>query len=108
MTITLISGRTKRYHIKIVDAAGTEYTPEPGDLVTLTVKKAATGEPLILKNGTEIVFDPEDTADMEPGMYIYDVVIRLVNGDLYTVIPPPPHIGAAYAGFKLQRGVYDE
>ena len=108
MTITIIRGRAKRYHIGIIEGAESEYTPAEGDVITLTVKKSVNDdEPLIVKTGQDNLFEPEDTAQLEPDMYVYDVVLQLVNGEPYTIIPPPCS-GKAYADFKVLRGVRDE
>ena len=66
-----------------------------GDLATFTVRQNAKSRVLIKKeykdltgNVLEINVDPEETEELEAGIYVYDVEIRFKDGRVKTIIPP--------------------
>lgn len=101
--ISIIKGRTKRLKLTI-KALDEDYTLQPGDTVITTVKRSIyDDEPVLVKTGLDIVFNPQDTMTLEPGDYVFDVVLRMASGDVYTVIPA----SGGYSSIKLLRGVYN-
>lgn len=69
---------------------GAKFVPADGDVITFTVKKTANdATALITKNavGTQIKLDPEDTASLTFGSYVYDIAITYADGDVDTFIP---------------------
>lgn len=101
--ISIIKGRTKRLRLTI-KAGGEDYSLQPGDIVFTTVKRSIyDDEPVLVKTGVDIVFHPQDTMSLEPGDYVYDIVLRMASGDIYTIIPA----NGGYSDIKLLRGVYN-
>lgn len=104
-TISLICGRTKRIVVNIKNTDGEPYELVEGDEICLTVKqKLRDLNEVLMKKGTEITFDPNDTASLEPGEYVYDVSLKMSNGDVFTLIPHPSS-GKSFADFILMKGV---
>ena len=88
-TITITRGDSASFHIDIVDASGTEYVLQDGDIVTFTVKKSTkTEDILIQKTGQDVEIEHEDTADLRYGTYAYDVQLTYANGHIDTFIGP--------------------
>ena len=91
-TIHLTRGDTARL---LIDRAmnvitGTEYVFTPEDVVSFTVKKTVFDAlPLLQKKvpgGEQIHIEPEDTAALAFGRYVYDVKITTADEDVYTVV----------------------
>lgn len=70
---------------------------EPGDIVEMTARKrAGSGERAMYKrveefseDGTAIIaINPEDTAEMSFGTYMYDIQLTFADGTVVTVIKP--------------------
>ena len=85
-TIYLTRGDTARFDIVVQNPDGTVYTPEAGDVITFTAKISAGRNAVISKTGSTIALAPADTASLSSGEYIYDVDIKLANGDVHTII----------------------
>lgn len=80
-----------------IDFALTNYVYEAGDVVYLSVKRKSGDTAYILQKvitpavGTsEVVFcfEHEDTNDIAPGSYVYDVQVSLASGGVQTPIGP--------------------
>ena len=74
------------------------------DTLTLTVSRSVDlTDPLIQKTATGtpyITIEPEDTAGMQPGRYVYEVKLRTADGRVETVtgfIPPAFRLGRSLA-----------
>lgn len=90
-SISLTKGDTLKITIEIKNADGTVYTPISGDAIRFAMKKNITDAVcLIIKeipvNTMQLEFAPSDTANMDYGIYVYDMQITLVNGDVYTFV----------------------
>jgi hypothetical protein len=85
-TIRLTRGDTARFDIVVKNPDGTVYTPVEGDVITFTVKPSAGKSATFTKTGASIVINPTDTANLANGDYVYDVDIKLANGDVNTII----------------------
>lgn len=90
-TIYLTRGDSANLNVEIINDAGDIYTLEDGDVCEFTVKKYTTSNEVILKkqitNG-EMKINPDDTRNLDYGIYYYDVQVTMKNGDVCTVIPP--------------------
>lgn len=96
-SITLTRGDSAELELTITDANGDAYDYS-GDTVKFGVKRRATDTtPAMLVKEFEdgkITFNPEDTANMEYGDYLYDVQLEHTTGagteneatEVYTVI----------------------
>lgn len=68
-----------------------EYTMKSDDVLVLSVKKNTSDEKALIEKSVTgintIHIEPADTKDLPTGGYKYDVQLRTVKGDVYTVIP---------------------
>ncbi len=85
------------------DDEGAPYEPQTGDSVRFALKKNIEDEEcLVLKEipiETMVLYlEPEDTKDLDFGVYWYDIQLTTNLGDVYTPIGP--------AKFKLTKEVY--
>ena len=95
--IEIIRGTSNRFEVTITDASYNLYTLASGEKVLFGVKKNPTDEDYIflktITTGTNGVFvatvNPEDTADIEPGRYYYDVGLQ-AGAEYYNVIETSP------------------
>lgn len=90
-TIELTRADTLQVQVHILDKDGEEYTPKDGDVVRFALKKNYyDGAPLVLKtipNDTLVlVLDPQDTAPLKFGNYVYDIEITMADGTVDTFI----------------------
>ena len=87
--IILTRGDTASMLIGVQDINGKEYEFEDGDIITFTMRKSPKSEralQLVADENHYIVFAPEDTNNLESGLYIYQV--QLQSGDnIYTIVP---------------------
>lgn len=74
------------------------YTPKPGDIVEMTVRKNVKGIPVISKkvetfadNKAIIDILPEDTERLDFGKYVYDIQLTY-SGAVKTIIKPSEFI----------------
>lgn len=103
-TIRFTRGDTVRLEITVSNPDGTVYKIKDGDLIEFTVKKNTDSEiEIIKKSGTEIVIEPEETAELDYGIYVYDVQLILSNGDIDTVIPPSEFIVLEEVNHAINR-----
>lgn len=89
--IYLTRGDTAMLKIVIKGADREEYTPIETDKVTLTVKKNTGSDDILFQRKVEngiVTIEPEDTADLSFGDYVYDVCIETESGIVQTFIPP--------------------
>lgn len=89
--IYLTRGDSAILELTILDEDGQTWTPAEGDKVIFCMKKAAINPAVLLKieavsGSTDIIINPEDTKELTPGQYIYDIHAELAGGDVYTVI----------------------
>lgn len=87
--IAIVRGDTGKFKVDITDAKGEPYDLEPGDQLTLTVRKTPSSDDILIqKHGDEIEFTPENTARLPYGRYVYDLELRLADGQVDTIIQP--------------------
>lgn len=89
-SIELTRGDTARLVVSVVQDDGIEYIIQPGDTITLSLKKSVSDAETVLQKkitgGNTIHIKPEDTAVLDFGRYKYDVQINTESGDVYTVL----------------------
>lgn len=91
--ISLTRGDTARLTVPITNEAdGKEYAMQPGDTLTLTVKKSARDAEYMIQKvvhgGNAFHIAPQDTSHLAFGRYKYDVQLATAGGDVYTVAGP--------------------
>lgn len=94
--VLITRGDSASLKLTMADADGNTVELGDGDTAVLTVKKeiCCCGEQkkadlqVSISEDGQFVFLPEDTANMEPGTYWFDIEVRLAGGDVYTIIPP--------------------
>lgn len=103
--IEIVRGTTLPMELEVTDENGAAYTLGSGEKIIFGVKKKATDQDAIFikeaaAGGTAgqytITIEPEDTQDLAPGRYCYDV--GLGAGDGYHNIIPP-------SGFTIRANV---
>lgn len=92
--IRLTRGDTAALRVEIIrereNGDREPYEMQAADTLTLSAKKNSlcpapqlvitnTGEPLL-------IFSPEDTKNLAPGDYVYDIELKTGEGDVYTVV----------------------
>jgi len=88
--ISLTKGDTATMYVEAFDLNGIPYEIKSTDVVTMTVKKNASSVASLTKTTDSehyITIFSEDTANLEPGIYVYDVQIKTEDGYVYTIIP---------------------
>ena len=87
--IILTKGDNAQFDIRIYNKEGEEVEIKPDDVITLTVKKNADGEAVITKTAEElntIYFIPNDTEDLDAGLYVYDIQYENGFGEINTIV----------------------
>lgn len=89
--IKLTRGDTADLVVEIESDEGS-YTLASGDSLTMTCRKFASSEEVIFQkqiiNSNSFRIEPEDTANVPFGKYVFDVQLSTVGGEIYTVISP--------------------
>ena len=75
--------------VQITDEQGNEYKMQEGDYLTFSVRELPTKDSKLLIQihsiTNTIVFNPADTADVEPGQYSADVEMNTADGKRFTI-----------------------
>ena len=90
-SITLTRGDTFRAELELTDSTGTPYIPSEYDEIRFAMKDDFSENlPAIVKiipNDTMLLeIEPEETKNLCPGKYVYDIQITFANGDVETFI----------------------
>lgn len=89
--IHLTRGDTAYLAVEITNSDGSAYEMDPGDVLALSVKKYFSDPNYVFQKivhgAQEFKILPEDTSELDFGIYKYDVQLTKANGDVYTVIP---------------------
>lgn len=88
-TISLTRGDSARMTVELTKADGSAYEMQPGDVLTLTVKKDANdAEAVIQLSAVDCVFTfaPSATDGLAFGKYRYDIQLETEAGEVYTPI----------------------
>lgn len=86
-TITQIRGDSGSIDVNLRDSSGNAYALQAGDSATFSVKEDYDSEKYVLQKSVQdgkIKLDPADTADLQPGVYVYDIQ-TVINGAVDTV-----------------------
>jgi len=89
--IMLTRGDSASILVEVYDLDGKQYEIQADDVITMSVKKPGSDFIAIEKTATPehyIIFNPEDTAGLNIGIYQYQVELRTVNGNVYTIVTP--------------------
>lgn len=97
--IEIVRGTTKNLRIKVVDTDGWPYALANGEKIVFGIKQNLDDTETIFAKtttaGTDGVYAvnivPNDTEDLDPGKYFYDVGL-LSGANYYSVIEPSPFI----------------
>jgi hypothetical protein len=85
--IYLTRGDSAHFDVVPKNPDETVYTPQEGDVITFTAKVSPGRDAVISKTGATITFEPADTANLANSEYIYDIDIKLANGEVNTIVP---------------------
>ncbi len=90
-TITLTRGDSFEALVFATKKDGTQYIPAEGDKIRFAMKENYDdARPLLVKDipidTMMLVLDPEDTADLNFGKYVYDIQLTKANGKVDTFI----------------------
>lgn len=97
--IEIVRGTTNTFQIEVRDANGVLYTVVAGEKIIFGIKEKPTDAELILAKSCSFqsvgsylaTLSPEDTANLEPGRYFYDVALQS-GKNFYNIIEPMPFI----------------
>ena len=98
-TIEIVRGSTNTLRVSVLDATGLPYNLGSGEKVVFGVKKEKEDEDLLITRVAEILYEgmysirlvPEDSMDLEPGLYYYDVGLES-GTDFFPIIKPSPFL----------------
>lgn len=90
-TITLTRGDTFEALVSATKKDGTQYIPVEGDSIRFAMKESYDdARPILVKeipiDTMLLVLEPEDTADLNFGKYVYDIQLTKANGKVDTFI----------------------
>lgn len=87
--VKLTRGDTATMLVQIYDLEEKLYEIQPGDIITFTLRKSSKSEVCLTKEATEdhyIIINSEDTINLSPGLYKYDLQLTTNEGFVYTII----------------------
>jgi hypothetical protein len=95
-TVTMTRGDSETITVSCVNSNGEAVTFVEGDLIYFTIKKSISATDKVLQkiieeftDGTAVIsIEHEDTADIEPGVYMYDIQYTDQFGKVSTIIKP--------------------
>ena len=103
--ITLTRSDSCAVSLSVIDSEGESYDYS-SDLVQLTIKGSTNTQHVVIqKTITNDFFKitPEDTKDLDYGIYKYDVQLITQNNDVYTIIGPCDFILAEEVNYNVTR-----
>lgn len=94
--IELVRGDTLRAHVDIL-CDGEAYELREGDSLRFALKKSYNSKTVIINKVIPaetlmLTLDPEDTAGLDGGVYVYDIELTFANGDIDTFIRDELHL----------------
>lgn len=92
--MSVVRGTTNSFSVTITDEEGNEYTPEADQVLVFGLKRNRLDENRVLvKKLTRrtsgdhyLELYPEDTKDLEPGTYYYDIGMQQGESVFYNVV----------------------
>lgn len=97
MTVNGLSLEMTRGDSESITVTCDNHPFEPGDIVEMTVRKRASAEERAFYKRVEefaedgsavIAIEPEDTAELAFGNYMYDIQLTFADGTVSTIIKP--------------------
>ena len=90
-TITLTRGDTFEALVSATKRDGTQYIPVEGDVIRFAMKENYDDpRPLLVKDipidTMMLTLEPQDTADLNFGKYVYDIQLTKANGKVDTLV----------------------
>ena len=101
-SITLVRGDSGTLKVNIAYADGKQYELQDGDILKFTLRKKVGSEVIVLQKNLEediLNFVPDDTIDLEFGIFVYDIVLYKSTGEVFTIIPA--------SNFKISQEVHN-
>lgn len=106
--IRMVRGDTEALKVRVEGDEGEQIKLVTGDTVYFTVKQNAMAEQKILQKVVKtfplgeafISIYPEDTKNLQPTSYVYDIQLTRANGQVKTIIPK--------SGFIIEEDVTHE
>ena len=104
INMIMTKGDSESLTVKAQDIYGNPVLLGPGDIVYFTVKidPAKIGKSFqkivteFFDGLAEIHIRPEDTKNLKPGPYYYDIQVNFANGEVKTIIPQPGQIAKLF------------
>lgn len=91
--LEIVRGTTNAFGLTVTDEDGAAYTLEEGQALVFGLRDKRSDERILIKQITHatageyyLELEPGDTADLEPGIYMYDVGMQHGSGVFYNVI----------------------
>lgn len=92
--ISIVRGTTNTLNITVLDASGNPYNLSGGEAIVFGIKQQRSEDCLVVKRiatGSDgkyaVTLNPNDTLELAPGRYLYDVGLQSGNC-YYNVIRP--------------------
>lgn len=88
--ILLTKGDSAYIDVDLTTSTGETYEMQDGDTLTLTVRQMADDTSAVLlqaeSDNTQLHLTPEQTKQLSPGKYSYDIQLSTASSDVYTVV----------------------
>ena len=101
-SVTLVRGDSGTLKVDIAYSDGKQYVLQDGDVLKFTMRKKVESEEIVLQKTLEediLHIVPNDTVNLEFGVYVYDIVLLMYTGDVFTIIPA--------SNFKISQEVHN-
>lgn len=101
-SVTLVRGDSGTLKADIVYSDGKQYVLQDGDVLKFTMRKKVESEEIVLQKTLEdgiLHIVSNDTVNLEFGVYVYDIVLLMYTGDVFTIIPT--------SNFKISQEVHN-
>lgn len=84
----ITKGDSAKIAVGLTQADGEVYSMQPGDTLTMTVRKKPKGPVLfsVVSDVPLIKLTPEETKKLVPGKCCFDIELKTSDGDVYTVV----------------------
>lgn len=89
-SILITRGDSAFFIVDLVNSDGTKYIMTFGDKLKFTVKFSPTVEDNMIQKESEtnsFKIEPNDTKELDFGIYVYDIELITSAGDVFTVVP---------------------
>ena len=101
-SVTLVRGDSGTLKVDIAYSDGKQYVLQDGDVLKFTMRKKVESEEIVLQKTLEediLHIVPNDTVNLEFGVYVYDIVLLMYTGDVFTIITT--------SNFKISQEVHN-